>query len=76
MTDSKAPELTPEQRARKAEFDRLFQLMPGKNNTVRMRNVCLAADVKPGTVRQWRMNKPHRVPSEQALKLMRLAVGA
>ncbi|HET8695559.1 MAG TPA: hypothetical protein VFM33_12875 [Aquabacterium sp.] len=68
--------LTDDQRRRHAEFNALFARMPGRNNTERLRNVCVAADVKPGTVRQWRMTNPHRVPSEQVLKLMRLAIGA
>lgn len=69
------PQLTPDQQARKTEFDRLFPLLAGRNNTERLRTLCLVADVKPGTVRQWRMEQPHRVPSAQVIKLMRYATG-
>lgn len=65
--------MTDDQKARKAEFDRLFALMPGRNNTERLLEVCKAAVVKPGTVRQWRMSIPPRVPSKQVLELLRRA---
>lgn len=68
--------MTEDQQARKAEFDQLFDKLPGRNNTERLRTLCLVADVKPGTVRQWRMEQPHRVPSPQVIKLMRLFLGA
>lgn len=67
--------MTDDQKARKAEFDRLFPLMPGRTNADKLRNVCLVADVKPGTVRQWRMETPPRYPSWQVIKLMRQGTG-
>ena len=65
--------MTDDQKQRKAEFDRLFAQMPGRNNTERLRAVCAAAVVQQGTVRQWRMSIPPRVPSKQVLELMRRA---
>lgn len=68
--------MTDDQKARKAEFDRLFPMMPGRNNAERLKAVCAAAIVKPGTVRQWRMANPPRVPPERTLEMIRRHLGA
>ena len=48
--------LTPEQLARKAEFDRLFESIPGRNID-RVRLVAEILCYKPNTVRNMRMKK-------------------
>jgi hypothetical protein len=65
---------TAHREARRAEFHRLFTLMPGKTNADRLRAVCEAACVKPTTVYQWKMANPPRVPSERVLVMLRRSV--
>ena len=69
MTDA-----TPQQRH--AEFRELFDKMPGRNKTQRLEHVVKVTGLKPGTVRQYRMESPPSYPSEQVLRLMRQFVGA
>jgi hypothetical protein len=66
---TKAPTLTADQKARKEEFDRLFARLQG-SNVQRITTVCLALEVKSGTVRGWTLKNPHRVPSRRMLKLL------
>ena len=50
--------------------------MPGRNKTQRLEHVVKVTGLKPGTVRQYRMESPPSYPSEQVLRLMRQFVGA
>jgi hypothetical protein len=63
--------MTDERTTRLAEFRRLFAALPGPRNVDRIRQVCTAAGVAEGTVRQWCMSTPPRAPSEQVLRLLR-----
>lgn len=65
--------MTPEQRT--AEFNRLFDALPGKNID-RIRRVCDVLYCQPNTVRIWRMKKPPRVIPEAKLKILARAIGA
>jgi len=66
-TDSKHP-MTPEQR--QAEFNRLFEAIPGRN-VDRIKRVCDAILCRPNTVRIWRMARPPRVISARSLQMLR-----
>lgn len=63
------------QEQRKAEFDRLYEAIPGKN-VERIRRVCDILFCKPNTVRVWRMAKPPRTIPESKLLILRRALGA
>lgn len=62
------------QEQRKAEFDRLYESIPGKN-VERIRRVCDILFCKPNTVRVWRMAKPPRTIPESKLLILRRALG-
>lgn len=66
--------MTPDQARRHAEFNRLFESLPGPRNTDRVRAAAKAALVQTTTIRAWRLKKPHRVPSERSLELLRQAL--
>ena len=51
---------TLDQLDRRAEFERLFKLIPGKYQTNKASTVC---GVSPQTVRIWRCESAHRFPS-------------
>ena len=59
--------MTPEQR--KAEFDKLFDSLPGKN-VERIRAVADVLFCRENTVRIWRMKQPTRVIPESKLKML------
>lgn len=65
--------MTGQESARHAEFNRLFDSMPGKKAD-RVREVAKAALVRTTTVRAWLLKKPHRVPSERSLALLKQAL--
>lgn len=67
--------LTAEEQQRKAEFDRIFESLPG-SNIDRIRAVTATLLVRENTVRGWRLARPHRVPSERMMGLLRRAVAA
>ena len=54
---------------RKAEFDKLFDSLPGKN-VEKIRAVAGALFCAENTVRIWRMKKPPRVIPEAKLKML------
>lgn len=60
---------------RKAEFDRLFESLPGRN-IERLRRVADALFCKENTVRIWRMKAPPRVIPEAKLKILQRALKA
>ena len=62
--------MTPEERQRKKDFDRLYRLLPGRNPD-RITAVCKAVVCQPNTVRVWTMKKPPRVISARSLELLR-----
>lgn len=68
------PELTAEQKARRAEFDAIFEAMPGKN-IERLRAVATALRCEVNTVRGWRLSEPHRVISQKRLALLKQLMG-
>jgi len=68
--------LTDDQRRRHAEFQQLFSKMPGKKNVDRLHVTAMVTKLSIGTLRQYRMAEPPRVPSEQALELMRQFLGS
>lgn len=63
--------MTDDRTKRLAEFRTLFAALPGPRNVDRIRQVCTMAHVAEGTVRQWLMAEPPRVPSTQVLALLR-----
>ena len=65
--------MTPEQR--KAEFDRLYKSIPGKN-TERIERVCGILFCKPNSVRIWCMAKPPRIIPEAKLQILKRALQA
>jgi len=67
--------VNPDQQRRLKEFKELFARMPGRDNTKRMMATCMVTGLKPATIRQYRMEDPPRVPSEQVVKLMRMHLG-
>lgn len=64
--------MTPQQR--KAEFDRLFESLPGPRNIDRLRWVSEALFCKINTARIWRMKTPPRVIPEAKLRILQRAV--
>lgn len=67
--------MTDDQRARLDEFRQLFDAIPGKP-AERVKQAATMANVKPNTVRTWRMQAPPRVPTSTTLKLMRVSMRA
>ena len=67
--------LNDDQRRRHAEFNDLFTRLTGRNNADRLRLAALVTKLAPGTIRQYRMTEPPRVPSERVLELMRQFLG-
>lgn len=67
------PSLSDDQRRRHDEFQDLFARLPGRNNVQRLRECAAVTGLSLGTLRQYRMAEPPRVPSEQVLRLMRAA---
>ena len=65
--------MTKEQR--KAEFDRLFESIPGKN-IERLHAVAEVLYCKLNTVRIWRMAQPPRVIPEAKLMMLKKHFGA
>lgn len=59
---------------RQAEFNRLFESIPGKN-TDRIKRVCEILFCQPNSVRIYRMKKPPRVIPEAKLKILQRALG-
>ena len=70
MTDT--TNKTPEQR--QAEFNALFEALPGKN-IEKIRRVCAILHLKENTVRLYRMRKPTRFIPERSLRILRDALG-
>lgn len=66
--------MTEDQKARKAEFDKLFDSLPGKN-VEKIRAVCAVLFCKENTVRVWRMKTPTRVIPASKLKILQRAMG-
>lgn len=63
--------MTPQDR--KAEFDRLYESIPGRN-VDRIKRVCEILFCKPNSVRIWRMAKPPRVIPEAKIKILEAAL--
>lgn len=61
--------MTPDQLRRKAEFDQLFDSMPGKN-IERLRRIADILCVKENSVRIWRMKRPTRVIPDSKLRII------
>ena len=71
--------MTNDQQQRHAAFVAAFQALPGKTNADRIRYLRQAlGDAAPskGTVHQYLMREPHRVPSRQMVALVRSVVPA
>lgn len=60
--------------ARLAEYRRIYPLLEAENKTARDRRVATLAAVTYGTVRQWNMTSPYRVPSWEKIELLRAAL--
>lgn len=58
---------------RQAEFNRLFETIPGKN-TDRIKRVCEILFCLPNSVRIYRMKNPPRVIPEAKLKILQRAL--
>lgn len=58
---------------RQAEFNRLFDALPGKNID-KIRKVCAILHLQENTVRLYRMTKPSRYIPERSLKILRDAL--
>ena len=65
--------MTPKER--QAEFNRLFESIPGKN-TERITRVCEILFCKPNSVRIYRMKTPPRVIPEAKLKILQRALAS
>jgi hypothetical protein len=63
--------MTDDRMARAAEFRTLFEALPGPTNARRVEQVAERTGASTGTIRQWLMAEPYRVPSEQMLRLLR-----
>ena len=68
------PDLTAEQLERKAEFDAIFDALPGKN-IEKLRAVAKVLCLQVNTVRGWRMDEPYRVISPGRLQILRQQLG-
>ena len=76
MTNTTAPRPS-DREARLARYKELFALIPvpdGTNKsdikTLRRKTVIQVTQIKAGTLNQWHMRKPHRVPSWAVLRLI------
>jgi hypothetical protein len=58
---------------RQAEFNRLFDALPGKNID-KIRKVCAILHLRENTVRLYRMTKPSRYIPERSLRILRDAL--
>lgn len=58
---------------RQAEFNALFDALPGKN-IEKIRRVCAILHLKENSVRLYRMKKPSRFIPERSLKILRSAI--
>lgn len=58
-----------DQKRRKAEFDNLFDKLPG-SNVERLRAVAAVLYCQENTVRIWRMKNPPRVITDASLKIL------
>ena len=58
---------------RQAEFNQLFDALPGKN-IEKIRKVCAILHLRENTVRLYRMSKPSRYIPERSLKILRDAL--
>ena len=66
--------MTPQER--QAEFNRLFDALPGKKNIDRLKRVADILFCKVNTVRIWRMKSPPRVIPEAKLMILKRALSA
>lgn len=64
--------LTPEQR--QAEFNRLFESLPGPRNVDRLRQVAKILHLRENTVRIWRLANPPRTIPQRSLGILRDAL--
>jgi hypothetical protein len=62
------------QKERQAEFNRLFESIPGKN-TDRIKRVCEILFCQPNSVRIYRMKTPPRTIPESKLRILQRALG-
>ena len=60
---------------RQAEFNRLFDALPGKN-IEKIRKVCAILHLQENTIRLYRLKKPARYIPERSLKILRDALAA
>ena len=63
--------MTPNER--QAEFNRLFDALPGKN-IEKIRRVCAILHLQENTVRLYRMTKPSRYIPERSLRILHSAL--
>lgn len=61
--------MTPDQQRRKAEFDKLFDGLPGKN-VERIRAIAAALYCAENSVRIYRLKNPTRVIPESKLRIL------
>lgn len=61
--------MTQDQQRRKAEFDKLFDSLPGKN-VEKIRAIADALYCRENTVRIYRLKKPTRVIPDSKLKIL------
>jgi len=59
---------------RQAEFNRLFDSIPGKN-VEKIRRVCAILCCRENTVRGWRLERPHRMIPEAKLRILQRELG-
>lgn len=62
--------MTKDQQRRKAEFDALFESLPGKN-VERIRKVCQILHYQPNTIRIFRMKEPTRMIPQRMIEILR-----
>jgi hypothetical protein len=67
MNNESGKPMTPIER--KAEFDRLYETLPGRNID-RIRAVCDVLFCKPNTVRIWRMKATQQIIPESKLRIL------
>lgn len=65
--------MTEDQARRKAEFDRLYESIPGKNMD-RIRRVCEILCYRPNTIHILRMKRPTRFMPDRMLEILRQAL--
>lgn len=66
--------MNPNQQRRKAEFDQLFESIPGKN-TEKIRRVCEILHYQENTIRILRMANPPRFIPDRMLAILRKELG-